>query len=426
MVVDRPRRWRRVLTGALTAAAVGGLWFLVVSRSHEAQPLPVRSAAVASTGVTAGSATSVAAVAVTTDPAAQGAEGVEVCGLGWVTKPAEGDLDGRALMDRSGVAQARQRILAKLRSDASEFARATALLLAMTSSDGRGWFARIGLAPDDHANARDQLARLAAASTDPKVYALAYKACGANANAGVGACQLINAAQWARLDPDNAAPWLFMLWTATTRKDRAAQDEALHRIASAKHERLGYFAAAGAILDATPDDDGAQLAAWMMVTEVIGVEAAVGLPGLTPLVNACKGDALADANRRQTCSAVAEVLTERSDTVFDRRFGTVIGKNSGWPTERHERLAGEYAAYSIATLPTAPSAEDLSCATLRRDTDRVRRAAAVGENAALRDWVAQSGKQPEDFIREERTRQKQARRATHEAAASAAAASAGR
>lgn len=309
-----------------------------------------------------------------------------------------------------------------MRADPGQFARATALLLAITSSDGPRWLALFGLAPDDHANALDQLARLAVSSTDPKVYALAYKACGGSGNVGHGACQLINAEQWARLDPQNAAPWLFMLWAASERKDRAAQEEALHRIASARRQSLGYFDTAGAVLDATPDDDGAQLAAWLLVGEVIGVEAAVGIPGLTPLRKACMGEALVDANRLQTCSAIAEVLTERSDTSLDRGIGLSIGKNVGWPAERYERLVAESTAYSMAMMSNDSSADDFGCAKLRRDMARMRDRAAIGEIASMRKWIARSGKTQEDFVREERVRKEQMQRAAQTEAASAASA----
>lgn len=41
----------------------------------------------------------------------------------------------------------------------------------------------------------------------------------------------------------------------------------------------------------------------------------------------------------------------------------------------------------------------------------------------MREWVAASGKRPEDFVREERARQQQAVRAAQDAAASASASS---
>jgi hypothetical protein len=239
---------------------------------------------------------------------------------------------------------------------------------------------------------------------------------------------LLSAEQWARLDPGNASPWQFMLSAAKARNDRAAQDEALFRIASAQRSDLGFFAVAGAILDATPDDDSSTLASLMMVTAAIGVEAAVALPAYQNLTLACKGDALRDSNRAQTCAAIADVLADRSDTLIEHMIGGAIGKQIGWPAERSDRMRGEYEAY-VASLAPAPSAErDLGCAPIRRELDLVRHRALLGETGALREWVAKSGKSAEDFVRERRTRQQAEEAAAvqyrPEQAASAAAASA--
>ena len=42
-------------------------------------------------------------------------------------------------------------------------------------------------------------------------------------------------------DPANAAPWFAVLSTAKAGNDRAAQDEALHRIVTARRSDQGYF-----------------------------------------------------------------------------------------------------------------------------------------------------------------------------------------
>jgi len=94
-----------------------------------------------------------------------------------------------------------------------------------------------------------------------------------------------------------------------------------------------------------PSDEASMPATLMLAIEVIGVEAAWSLPGYQALYDLCKTSTLRDANRRQTCTAVSELLVEHSDTLLERGIGIAIGKRLGWPDERIERLRGEQATY---------------------------------------------------------------------------------
>jgi hypothetical protein len=147
-------------------------------------------------------------------------------------------------------------------------------------------------------------------------------------------------------------------------------------------------------------------------------------------LNACKGDALGDTNRRQTCQAIASVLTDRSDTFLDLLMGARMGLNLGGPTERYEELRGEYGAYMnhiVSASVSEDSEPGLGCGAVRRGLEIMRSRLKGSEVGALREWVARSGKKPEDFIREERARQdarERARKADEQARAASAAASA--
>ena len=435
-VVDLPRRWRWAI--ALACAVVLGLALLfVASARHAAEVAPVVPGVQAPVAAVTADEPVPEAVA-TAASASHGADAVQVCGGAWVKTQADGSLDPAEFERATQLPQARERILAKLRASPNELARASIWLLAMLGADRQRRLAAPTGAPDcegagcaaspeamsEVAQARDALARLAVSTSDPRVYALAFKFCGGNSNkAGEGACRMLSAEQWAHLDPGNAAPWLFMLSSAKAHDDRAVQDEVLFRIASARRSDVGFFAVAGAILEATPDDDPSQLAAFAMVTEAIGMEAAVALPAMQPMTSACRGSALRDANRAQVCAGIAELLADRSDTLLERMIGVAIGRQIGWPAERVDRMRGEYSAYANGMSPLESEVKDFGCAPIRRDLDRVRRQATLGEAGALRAWVAASGKRPEDFVREERSRQQLAR-ASEEAAAASAAASA--
>lgn len=353
------------------------------------------------------------------DERAPGVDEIQLCGGAWVKVQADGALDQADLERATHLPQARARISAALRADTSDLAQATALWLAMLAGGA------------DAPRARDALVQKAVSSSDPKTYALAFNSCGGERR-NEGACPMLHAGQWARLDPGNVSPWLAMLSDARARQDRAAEEEALHRIATAQRSELGTFVLPGLVVNAAPTDDASVLAAWAMANDMIGAASAWGMPGYQHLMDACNGAALRDANRRQTCAGIAELLSEHSDTVIERLFGALIGRQVGWPAERIDRLRGEYAAYGAALGVSGASdmpgggQRGISCAGLRRDLDGLRRLASLGETGVLRAWVAQSGKTPEDFVREERAQQtlalQDARAQTAAAAASAASA----
>ena len=387
------RRWLVLLAGAVLLLTV--LWFTAPG----AADLPPD----ATTGIGASIFRSVAEVpsaerVVTRSvPGAErphGEDEVEVCGLGWVQAQADGTVDPKLLEHVSRANEARARIVASLGADKSELSRAAALWLSMIDAGA------------DADQVRDALAQAVVSSTDPQAYALAFNVC-RSSRPSQGACQMLSASQWARLDPGNATPWLTLLSEAKARKDRAAEDEALYRIGTAQRSELGFFAAPGLAANAAASDDLSVLAAWSVAVEMIGYASAWSVPGYQHVVTACKGGALNDTHRRQTCSAIADVLTDRSDSFIDRMMGVAIGKQLGRPAERREWQSDEYAAYIESFGASSVGRQSLACADLRRGLAHFRRNAALGELGALREWVAQSGKKSEDFARDAKARQAQ-------------------
>ncbi len=103
----------------------------------------------------------------------------------------------------------------------------------------------------------EQIARLAAASTDPFVYAIALEACRGRRGPEGGSCNLLSTAQWVRLDPDNAAPWQALAAEARERDEPQAEDEALQLAARATRlevhvGRLPHLVDKGMGRDAAP------------------------------------------------------------------------------------------------------------------------------------------------------------------------------
>jgi len=382
--------WRWLVWAAGTVLLVTVLWW-AARGDGDTSPSDASSSKV---GAPLANAPAPSAGGVVTLPAPvaerpQGDDEVEVCGLGWVKAQADGSVDPNVLERASRATDARAGIVAALRADQNELSQAAGLWLSMIDAGA------------DIAQIRDALARAVVSSTDPQAYALAFNVCRGNPR-NEGACQMLSASQWARLDPGNATPWLTLLSEAKARKDRAAEDEALYRIGTSQRSDTGFFAAPALAVNAASGDDLSVLAAWSVAVEMIGYASAWSIPSYQHVVAGCKGVALNDTNRRQTCSAIADVLSDHSNSFVDQMMGVAIGKQLGRPAARREWQSDEYAAY-VASL----GRQSLACADLRRGLDDLRRKASVGEAGALREWVMQSGKRPEDFAREARFRQKQ-------------------
>lgn len=372
------------------------------------------------------------ALATTESPEAapHGSDEIELCGGLWVKLKDDGNVDEDDLRRVVRLPEARAQLIAALGADTGEFARAAAVWLGLVGSDADR-VAMLGAVSGCNgaeceasrqatarvAEGRDALARMAATTNDPQVYALAFNTCG-RAQPTAGACQLLSAEQWARLDPDNATPWLFVLAQAGQRRDVAAQNEALFRLSASQRSDQYFFVLPGLLLAHLPDDEASLPAALILATEAIGVEAAWSLPGYQDLVALCRPPALRDSNRRQLCSAAADLLVERSDTLLDRGVGIGLGRNLGWSAERLDRLRGEQTAYLETTTAKEADAPLGGCAEIKRDVATVERRARLGEVGAMREWITQSGLQPEDFVRTERA----SRVKTAVAAASAASA----
>ena len=434
-------RWRLRAAAAIAAITVLALgWRFLASRQDiEAGPKPsadaIRNERVALPAI-AVAARSLAPAA--PDPAlAHAPDEVQICGGAWIRGEPDGSVNQADFERATQLPKARAAILAKLNAEPGEMPRLAALLMTAGDRDDQHRRALIGLpatcdgaecaasqaAEADVAQAREAIARAALASSDPKVYALALNVCGKRRE---GACQLLNVRQWARLDPGNASPWLQILEEASAHKDANAQTEALYRIASAERNEFGAFTLAGALLKAAPADDSSTLASFVMAITAVGVEAAWILPGYLDVNRLCRVDALHDANRAQVCAGVASVLADHSDTMIGRKIGAAIGTRIGWPAERAEQIRGEYDAYiSSFGSPADQPRNELSCVRIRRELDRLRQMAALGEVGAMREWIARSGMNAQDFVLVDRKRQQWAQRAAQEAAASAAAASAG-
>ncbi len=382
----RSTRLRRTAVGAAAAiavAAVGTVW--LVAGDEPARPTMAEGPATAPVieeprlALAAPAAASAADIALRVESPGE----VQMCGGAWVKLKDDGDVDpdSVAAVSKESSEALTASVVAAMASSADEQARGAAIAIAMPP-DGRAleWPER-----------RDALAKLAQDSSDPTVYAWAVHACSIRIKEAPGHCQVISPAQWARLDPANAAPWIAVAMNAQAEKDRAAVDDALFRISVAERYDPGEFRIGQVLLDHVPDSDSNLWAALMLLAQGIGFDASAAVGDIQALASLCPARELSqDDARRDACERSAEMLVKSSTTLNGLMAGRMIGERLGWPQARIDGLQRESGAMQAAWAREKPTgAESLSCRTLRAQLDSVRQFAAQGQVAALRRRVGE-------------------------------------
>jgi len=373
-------RWRRVLivSGVSIAVVVG--WMLSGSDESEPAPSPL-PVAVRSTASAAAPR-----VLARTSPSAQeparraSADEVEICGGTWVKLGPEGAPDAQASL-QAMMRDVRERTVAAMHGSASELSRAAALYLEASAAA---------------AASRDQLARMALSTADPKVYGLAWNACGLRQE---GACQMISAGQWARLDPYNAVPWLFAAALANDRKDIAAVDDAMHHVAKAQRSETGGNVLQSVLLAHVPSGQRELLGSVQLLRDAARSAMA---PDHASATQYCKDEAIRDVNRRQACAEIADVLAVKSSALAEQKTGAAIGKRVGWSAQRVESIEMEHDAVGWALGTLGDGGEQLSCERAERQLSSMRDIARHGEVGAARLAIQRSGKSVAEWARAQR------------------------
>jgi hypothetical protein len=205
----------------LAAAGMAGVlsWWMSTPPSPAPSAAPIRHTPAVSSGVAPVSRV-IASRPTSPHPAVRVAGVVEVCGYGEVQLPPD---------DPDPV----QRIPAPVRRAALD--SLDTLMLASDDAQVRAAALWMGarLRGRDVAQRVEQVARLAAASQDPFIYAMALEACKGRVGPERGSCELLSPAQWVRLDPDNAVPWQALAAEAHAHDEPQAEDLALQFAARA-------------------------------------------------------------------------------------------------------------------------------------------------------------------------------------------------
>ncbi len=321
-----------------------------------------------------------------------------ICGLGRVKANGAGQPKDMAPI-RLAAQRARERLLPTLANSSDEVTRAAGLLLLNAGSpqpadeacDTAACAQRTTYVtnPGERLRAdlvaRDALASMALTTRSAQVYALAMRACQSHRKEGV--CLQLSPEQWARLDPDNAVPWLYVAADAGDRREAPTAAEAFFRVSRAARSDAHWGALTGLVLARLPSDlpilDKVALAG-----EVLAIEAAAPVP-FVPASQYCSVADVRDANRQQVCAAMAEVLVNKGSSLLDVALGASIGKRVGWPAERLAAVHDERDA--ITQLhEQAQSAHSWSCPVLVRTLNQLTEIGQRGELGAMRRALKQS------------------------------------
>lgn len=373
-------------TGALIALAA--LAACAVGDAKRGQPAGQPSASARTIDATA--ARDAAASAALGRPARDGAASraprageVEVCGVGIVSVSRE---------DPSGAGAIPLRARARAQVDLLELGeragdpRVRAAALTVASRLGGDVVDGQPMRRDADA-ALQRLARLAASSKDPAVYAMAVDSCRAltaDRRRG-GDCKAVSGWQWARIDRNNAVPWLSLAALAQSRRDAKSEDTAMKRAAEAKRVEWHMATLADRLLEALPPDTpAASRAVLSHEARTVGFH----LGGLSAPGRYCTEKSLRNRDRRQTCERIARLMLDRGTGLHDVATAWRVGEHVGWPTARVTALRDESDRLDRLVLAEQRGTYGpLSCGALERQREWASRVKAMGEVAAARDLV---------------------------------------
>jgi hypothetical protein len=321
----------------------------------------------------------------TPPPRANGTSTAEVCGYGQV--PIDKN-DAGAIFQYVGALTkgAGAGWLSALRNSGDLRARVAGLLLEGKVTGGDS------LRPVAE-QTRNEVVQLAEGAGDPAVYAMALSMCDTSATTDAdSACRQLSLQRWARIDPDNAVPWLLLAGKARARHDSAAEAGAFSHAATA-HKVDSYSDSVFAFAEPELPQDVTPLERFYLATEVIGVEAAIGLPHYSVASQHCSTDAMQDSTVRQQCDALAELLVAKGTSLLDLGLAKAIGARAGWPSERVKELELELNALMQAIMQQTPSDNDKlwTCDAVSRVNAYLVQRVRQGELGAARDVLERSG-----------------------------------
>jgi hypothetical protein len=337
-------------------------------------------------GVPAGMRPIAAATATRNKPRSNGVEAtVDICGFGEVPVDAKDPFAaGRYIGELASNAS--NRWLSALLNSGDIRARSAGLFLKDKLA-GSG----SGLLIEEQT--RDALVQLAVGAADPAIYAMAVYACNTYSDsAPTGSCRQITLNTWARLDSDNAVPWLLLAGRAQAKKDAAAEAAAFSQAAKS-NKTDAYNFSLYAYSELEMPGDVTPLERWYLSTEVVGIEAATASLHYHAAGKYCSAAAMSDDGIRQQCDALAELFVSKGTNLLDLSIGTNLGARAGWSRERVAGLTETRDALLQAIARATPSSNDdlWTCDGVQRGNAYIGEWVRLGEIGAARETMEHSG-----------------------------------
>lgn len=375
---------------AVVAVALGlvAWWWAGAGAERPAEPAPPSAAdalasaalrAVAEGGAMADTASAAASARPASDPASRADAGQDpTCPASWQALAGlPGDVIERAFRRARPVAL--QRASALLLASPDPFERLVGQLLADRARR-----------PDEAPSPEAFLALVseALAGRDARITGLAAQLCANPSVEAPAACSSLTPQQWATVDPDNVQPWLALAAHAQDGGDAATVREAMARAAQAPRSRLAstdlvQVARSPALQALAPTDR------QVLVIDLLGVGVALSGAGTFDVLRLCPNGGMG-AGRRAQCSAVAALLVDQGESLWQRGVGIAIGRRAGWDAEQLAALDAEHkammealgAATLFGDLPEPPMTPAQACEAYRR-VEAVTRLMASDNEAAL-------------------------------------------
>jgi len=320
----------------------------------------------------------------------------DICGFGKVPLHAKDPLAaGRYVGERTRNAS--DRWLRALLNSGDIRARSAGLFLKDKLADDGS-----GLPIEEQT--RDALVQLAVGADDPAIYAMAVYACNTYSDsAPTGSCRQITLNTWAKLDADNAVPWLLLAGQAQAKKDVAAEAAAFSQAARAKKSDAYNFSLY-AYSELEMPSDVTPLERWYLSTEVVGIEAATAALHYHVAGKHCSAALMSDDGIRQQCDALAELFVSKGTNLLDLSIGTSLGARAGWSHSHVAGLTEERDALMQAIAQATPSSNDdlWTCDGVHRGNAYMGEWVRLGEIGAAREAVAHSGRSVSELAQKQR------------------------
>jgi len=235
---------------------------------------------------------------------------------------------------------------------------------------------------------------VATTTTDPDAYALAEAACEPIGDTLKPECALLSYAQWARIESDNAIPWLYLAKEAQRRRDHSTFEAALDRASNSRYsdprsDQILRLLESDA-MDAQSPPVQAQLA-----VSLVGVWAAFAVPVPSGLMQYCGKPDQANSHV-ETCTNLAAILIGQSRTALEVSLGGRIAETIGRSDPRvatmrdlADAIRWQWSQHMKSAVEESRTV--FSCEGLQRLRRNMAAQAQLGEVGLLRQELADAG-----------------------------------